>query len=901
MAGFVYPVDVADLEQRLRSRGGGALQKLGISGDEREDVKLTAIVWGVGHGGFPVMSDGKTLHSGVDIGLPEVATGDPNSWWGADVHAIGDGEVIYAESGTRTDEGFDFGRVILRHQGPDGSDLFALYQHLSVVSVVQGGLVQQGEVLGQVGWHGDFPHLHFAVAAQRALGGDRDLVPESAKDALPKGDGVWNVLRVKVDALDANEWPGLPEGPFYLHNPIEVVRWSRGEEYLHDIGDGHLSRCALGVEAVGHDVQPGEDNAHQVDAILRSAPLKGCQRLVELAHDPAFAPLGKGYADKDVVIALQRALKKLGFDMGRFGPDRDGIDGDYGKTCVRVVTKFQGQLKQDAKGLAELGHTAEDVQESGSVDWLTLMALDGAALALEAAPAPKPPAPPADASPPPRPEPTPITAPPAAWVFDGVNKQLSVGFGLRLYQALMRWRFNDKGQGTGYSAAASFADYEVYKKECEATIPGLAGGVSEWPKLEAFSFLEPDDTVDLKGGAKGGKFNVFGVNWTGDGYTNCCNSQLAAFFVALGSRDMFVQRKASGDPVTYWAGAEDKKRYPGKQDQVITLASSKKKRAMAAFECVVVGNTDGIVAKADAGRGSGVLAAKLLDIGSAIAAKTSKGADYDGGYTVDLEVWRKARIGDWANYDHHSWLVGDICYGVWFSDEPAPKKGEPAPQGFINQSSLVGDSFAGLSATAAMSDDPGELSDEACDWATRNEAKLEERIESIYALAGKADVRLRVKGKKGETSRPVAKVQVVGIGVFSANGLWSTKRRAVHGKVYEMKTEFSEKADELAAVTKVLQGGKLSAKEKEKYASAVAPYESLSKDDKKAKLKEKRQELADLIRPADHWEDKTDGNKSWRMRGISNKWAAPDAGDPVAFARFYARFGGPPVSNRLSR
>ncbi len=133
MSGFLYPVDVDDLTSRLKDRGDSTLERLGLRGGERPDQVLTAIVWGVGHGGFPVMANGTTFHGAVDIGLPEVATDDPTSFWGASVTAIADGEVVYAESGTRTAEGFDFGRVILRHQAPDGSDVYTLYQHLGAV------------------------------------------------------------------------------------------------------------------------------------------------------------------------------------------------------------------------------------------------------------------------------------------------------------------------------------------------------------------------------------------------------------------------------------------------------------------------------------------------------------------------------------------------------------------------------------------------------------------------------------------------------------------------------------------------------------------------------------------------------------------------------------------------
>jgi len=50
--------------------------------------------------------------------------------------------------------------------------------------------------------------------------------------------------------------------------------------------------------------------------------------------------LRKGSTGPDVE-ELQRMFKNLGYDLGTFGPNKDGIDGKYGDTMDRVVREFQ--------------------------------------------------------------------------------------------------------------------------------------------------------------------------------------------------------------------------------------------------------------------------------------------------------------------------------------------------------------------------------------------------------------------------------------------------------------------------------------------------------------------------------------------------------------------------------
>src|SRR6266571_5487085 len=169
--GYDYPLDVAALVDRVKKRGADFLEHLGMKGDERPDVALTKIVWGAGKGWFPVMAD-RTPHYAVDIGLPELP-GD--SLKGAKIKAIGDGKVVFVERDICTQEGYDSGRVIVKHSAK-GKDAYVLYQNLEEVKAIGGKELKQGDPIGTIGWHGDYPHLHFAVASPEPLG-EKDLAP----------------------------------------------------------------------------------------------------------------------------------------------------------------------------------------------------------------------------------------------------------------------------------------------------------------------------------------------------------------------------------------------------------------------------------------------------------------------------------------------------------------------------------------------------------------------------------------------------------------------------------------------------------------------------------------------------------------------------------------------------
>ena len=60
--------------------------------------------------------------------------------------------------------------------------------------------------------------------------------------------------------------------------------------------------------------------------------------------------LRKGSGGSDVE-KLQQILIKMGYDLGEFGPNKDGVDGKFGNTMDRAVRDFQGKndLKVDGK------------------------------------------------------------------------------------------------------------------------------------------------------------------------------------------------------------------------------------------------------------------------------------------------------------------------------------------------------------------------------------------------------------------------------------------------------------------------------------------------------------------------------------------------------------------------
>ncbi|HKC59873.1 MAG TPA: peptidoglycan DD-metalloendopeptidase family protein [Myxococcales bacterium] len=743
--GYGYPIDVADLVARLKKRGQELIDHLGLADGDRDDLKLTKIVWGVGRGWFPTMADGSP-HSGLDIGLPDVEGHD--SYKDAPVVAIGDGTVVFTEAHMRSEEDYDQGRVLVQHKTPDGKDFYALYYQLNTVQALNGQKVKQGDLLGTVGWHGDFPHLHFACASLEKIGGDDDLTPEATYDSLPSGQAAWNVLRVAVEGLDENEWPSLSGGPWYLFNPVELVRFCLGQKYEHDVGKDSPHSVEPASAPVSGKLSPFGPSELVVDSIFQSKALSGVAPLEKLACDPDFAPVGAKYADAEIVKAVQRALATM-YSLGKSGPHSDGIDGDFGNTTTKVVTKFQAKAKD--MDLSAFGRAGADVPQGGKVDWLTLMALDAAAAAHEGAPAEvkkkKDEPPDSPAGPPPqRPKGEVIPPPKGSFVFDPAAGP-SLKFGMLMYKALLNWLWDGKN-GVGYSTCTE-EHYDLLLKDPELN--------PEWPDMRPLG-IEPDPAPRDKHG-KHPVFSAFGCAWKGTNFTNCCNSQMAAMLVATGGR-AFGRKGSDGQVTSYDLRTLGEPRvnaqYGGRNGSVPAIAVYEKLFASVYGSVKVDGKQ--LVNDDYGGMLNGMV---FLDIGKPLCKFTSQAKDMS-----------EMRVGDTAHYPGHAWLVGDVRYGIFFRDLPGRNNWHYV----VDQSSFIdaekpklykvgkGDGY-NKSPSPSGIDGRDPMSAKDCDWVAQNEDEFQRRIKAFLGATS-----LEVDG----TPHAVEAIEVTAIRCFSANGTRST-------------------------------------------------------------------------------------------------------------------------------
>lgn len=752
--GYRYPVDVEALVALARQRGDGLADWLGLTDDLRDDLKLTTIAWGAGDGWFPLHAD-HSFHGALDLGLPDLAD---CSWLGADVLAITEGEVIYCDSGLLSESGYDFGRVIVRHPSPSGGDVYALYQQLGDVVVTEGEFVEEGQVLGRVGWYGGFSHLHFAVASPAPLGDGTDLTPLYDRGSLPSGDGVWNVLQVRVGTLDPLEWTVLSdmEGDWHLVNGIEFVRWARGESYQHDTGRGSNHGIDEAVCHERYEAPAEQENLHAA-SILQCTPLKSCDAALALAEDPQFDPFGRpqrASLDRELVKALQRALKLCKYDLGRFGPNHDGVDGDFGRTTEDIVKHFQEGKLRDID-FSELGKSADDLRTDGLVDWLTLLGIDVYAAAHEREAAEE-----AEAI---KPEPGEKAAkdnplPSGAWVFDGKSKKLSPKFAMRMYKALLYWEW-DGEDGVAYSTNAT--DFPPYVENKPENVK------NEWPDM---ADLGLEATSQIASGEKSySAYKALGVTWTWTGFTNCTNSQMAAFVVAAGGKSFGVKDDA-GTTTTYDIQKDEVTR----DVRTSAAGANLKKGALMVFEQTAVTGTpffttDG-KALQNTTNGNLSNAMVFLGIGEVVCGMTDKQEDY-----------KKLRIGDWVNSATHAYLVGDVRYGVWFTDG----ENHTNPDYVLDQATFL-DSAAGTlykcgkTTKARKVEGRTLMTEEDCDWISSNADAFEERI-----VAFLAKTQLEVDG----VQRTIKKVEVVCWQVWTANCVWSATKKTAYGKVYEFKDE----------------------------------------------------------------------------------------------------------------
>ena len=93
-----------------------------------------------------------------------------------------------------------------------------------------------------------------------------------------------------------------------------------------------------------------------------------------------YVTLSRG-SKGDAVIRLQKALVARGYNLGTFGPNKDGVDGDFGAATQQAVTKFQQANGLTATGIADnqtltLLYKVEDKKYSVTIKHLSLSAAD---------------------------------------------------------------------------------------------------------------------------------------------------------------------------------------------------------------------------------------------------------------------------------------------------------------------------------------------------------------------------------------------------------------------------------------------------------------------------------------------------------------------------------------------
>jgi hypothetical protein len=66
--------------------------------------------------------------------------------------------------------------------------------------------------------------------------------------------------------------------------------------------------------------------------------------------------VGEGGGNFEDTVVVQRLLKKAGENLGNFGPNKDGIDGDCGNTTIKAIKSFQSKKGLEQNGLVMPGN-----------------------------------------------------------------------------------------------------------------------------------------------------------------------------------------------------------------------------------------------------------------------------------------------------------------------------------------------------------------------------------------------------------------------------------------------------------------------------------------------------------------------------------------------------------------
>ena len=699
----------------------------------------------VGHKGgricFSVKQPGEPLPTTPDPGEPPAAKapGKRDAFIQACVNFLG---APYKAGSKKPAEGLDGASMIaiaLRRvelfksddEMPEDAEHLSALWHVTSGSA---GKVPAGILPGDLVWFGKGDHDHDPQQHPMVwLGGGRVLgpVPDGGADSavqivrvdkVPEKFAGWMHLDDLGTETKHTEHPGeppaagakltgalLPATPVARYDALKKLvertkgKWDDGKEQINLVGVKNLhDRCLVSPK-------PDDWNDTLFAAFLDKDGHKCCLEL--------RASLNPG-TDENRAETWQLWEGSWKFKLG------DG-DGAVGK-ALQPEGKVKGWL--DKGGMGAPRPIDHDQPAKGSD------LQPGTAAKNDAKP-------PAAKAQPERKKPDDKPAPTGGkFVFDGAGKKLSIKFGMRMMRALIEWELREEGgdlQGCVYSSNGQVTP-------CNQKVKGVA--CQEWPEIDGVE-VAPARTV-TSGGKQWKVWKAFGMEWGGTGATNCCNSQMAAIFKALGDGKMRV-KKDDGlleiDLVENTPKAKDIYGHPPDDaKKCVGLAS------LFAHTWIQGDGNQYSLKKPDGKQGKQLFqgyhqtapawALKYLGVGDAIA---KVGCSDD-----DL---KKVRIGDSGQWQSHNWLVGDIRYEV-------AVKGRGTPV-YVDQSDFV----RGEGPLAQLSNDTGQgyrMTKADCEWAEANEAEFESRL--THFLEGKT---LQVDGEEKE----IVKIKPVATRVFSAN------------------------------------------------------------------------------------------------------------------------------------
>jgi hypothetical protein len=513
------------------------------------------------------------------------------------------------------------------------------------------------------------------------------------------------------------------------------------------------------------------------------------------------------------------------------------------------------------------------------------------------------------------------------WVFDarGDKPKQSIAFGLRLYQALREFSLHDKDGvvlGTRYSTNASPDLIEIYQSAFKDRLKpeNAQTRFTEWPSLSAFPFLKPVKDAKFKAAADVHKFG--GITWAATGFTNCSNSQMAAFYVACRGTTLAVEGPGPklgkrtynlGDdgqdrtikvfkdvegPWKFWDADEERSETPSVSVRAAVLFNSQLALSQ----------------NYDKRKGGAYNALRALGIGDAVPLKgnvkltikkKTVEKPYEGEYHLAQELLREAFIGDWGNFTAHAWLVGEIRYRVTLEESKQPV--------FCDQSSFCDPhpcqpGGPKWEMPILFTDEPKArmvqkkdmLTDEQLKWIAENEDEFTGRVRK-FLEGGRRDVLLAgANGAKSKVNRGIKEVKVHSFGAFTSNPTWAEGFGGKHPeKGFQLSITLSGrhcwlKDDKQPKFAAALQDKKDLPDQIKVLKDKKKPSDDEIKKIKELedKLEKATKEYKDLAFPRDNWVlEGSDVKDSEGMvdRGITNALDKVSSTTKISLARFYAR------------